>query len=285
MATKNFTITYTAGAGLKLAVFRLSDGYVLDFADNAFKSTVGGATTPYSSGTELTAPGGASFSVYKVALDLSHVNSSGTAADFLIDWYTDTSLTNCVSVTELISVVSSDLETTGGGGGGLDAAGVRDAVGLASANLDTQLAALAGYIDTEVAAIKAKTDLIGTSSLIADAGITSAKFAAGAIDAAAIATDAFGSLELAAGAATEIATAVSSTLGLGGTVAELTGPVDTANATLNQLVMGLAMQILNRADSDAEGNITVYNAADSAVWTQAATTDGATISRAKGVSP
>lgn len=40
------------------------------------------------------------------------------------------------------------------GGGGLDAAGVRAAVGLASANLDTQL----GTIDTVVDAIKAKTD-------------------------------------------------------------------------------------------------------------------------------
>lgn len=35
----------------------------------------------------------------------------------------------------------------------LDAAGVRAAVGLASANLDTQLAAIAGYIDTEIGAI------------------------------------------------------------------------------------------------------------------------------------
>lgn len=50
-------------------------------------------------------------------------------------------------------------------GGGLDAAGVRAAVGLASDNLDTQLNSLGstlvtigGYIDTEVAAIKAKTD-------------------------------------------------------------------------------------------------------------------------------
>jgi hypothetical protein len=40
----------------------------------------------------------------------------------------------------------------------LDAAGTRAAVGLASADLDTQLAAIAAYIDTEVAAIKAKTD-------------------------------------------------------------------------------------------------------------------------------
>lgn len=40
----------------------------------------------------------------------------------------------------------------------LDAAGVRGAVGLGGANLDAQLAVIASYIDTEVAAIKAKTD-------------------------------------------------------------------------------------------------------------------------------
>jgi len=44
------------------------------------------------------------------------------------------------------------------GGSGLDAAGVRAAVGLASANLDTQLTAIDDFLDTEIAAIKAKTD-------------------------------------------------------------------------------------------------------------------------------
>jgi len=44
------------------------------------------------------------------------------------------------------------------GGSGLDAAGVRAAIGLAAANLDTQLTAIDDYLDTEVAAIKAKTD-------------------------------------------------------------------------------------------------------------------------------
>lgn len=57
--------------------------------------------------------------------------------------------------------------TTATGFSTLDAAGVRAALGMASANLDTQLgllataatlATVAGYIDTEVAAIKAKTD-------------------------------------------------------------------------------------------------------------------------------
>jgi hypothetical protein len=45
----------------------------------------------------------------------------------------------------------------------LSAAGVRAAVGLASANLDTQLTAIDDFLDTEIAAIKAKTDLIPAS--------------------------------------------------------------------------------------------------------------------------
>lgn len=100
-------------------------------------------------------------------------------------------------------------------GSGLDAAGVRAAVGLASANLDTQLSTIDDFLDTEIGAIKLKTDLIpaapaevGSAMTLADGAITAAKFASGAIDAAAIATDAFGALELAAGAASEIAAAV-----------------------------------------------------------------------------
>lgn len=48
----------------------------------------------------------------------------------------------------------------------LDAAGVRGAVGMAAANLDTQLGAIAGYLDTEVAAIKEKTDQITSFDFI-----------------------------------------------------------------------------------------------------------------------
>lgn len=40
----------------------------------------------------------------------------------------------------------------------ITASGIRSAVGLATNNLDTQLSVISGYIDTEVGAIKAKTD-------------------------------------------------------------------------------------------------------------------------------
>ncbi len=72
---------------------------------------------------------------------------------------TDT-VTAAALAASAVSEIQSGLST-------LDAAAVRTAVGLASANLDTQistlatasnLATVAGYIDTEILAIKAKTD-------------------------------------------------------------------------------------------------------------------------------
>jgi hypothetical protein len=53
--------------------------------------------------------------------------------------------------------------------GGLDAAAIRAALGLASANLDTQLGAIDDYVDTEVAAILADT---GTDGVKVDAAST-----------------------------------------------------------------------------------------------------------------
>lgn len=57
----------------------------------------------------------------------------------------------------------------------LDAAGVRSAVGLATANLDTQLSTIDDFLDTEIAAIKAKTDNLPTDP--ADASDIAASFA------------------------------------------------------------------------------------------------------------
>lgn len=114
-----------------------------------------------------------------------------------------------------------------GGGGGLDAAGVRAAVGLASANLDTQLggiqtdtnaievdtqdiqarlpaALVSGRIDASVGAMA--TGVVTATAIASDA-IGSAEIATGAIDADAIAADAIGASELATDAigAAEIA--------------------------------------------------------------------------------
>lgn len=65
-------------------------------------------------------------------------------------------ITAAATAADFTTEVTSGLST-------LDAAGVRTAVGLASANLDTQLSAIDDYLDTEVAAIKAKTDNLPAS--------------------------------------------------------------------------------------------------------------------------
>ena len=106
-----------------------------------------------------------------------------------------------------------ELGPSGGGGGG-------DATAANQTTILANIATVAGYIDTEVAAIKAKTDLIPASPAsttnITAGTITTVTTLTNLptiptnwITADGIATDAFGSLELAAGAASEIATAVS----------------------------------------------------------------------------
>lgn len=87
------------------------------------------------------------------------------------------------------------------GGVALDAAGVRSAVGLASANLDTQLSTIDDFLDTEVAAIKAKTDNLPASPAAVGSAMT---LASGAITAAVVATDAIDADALAANAVDEI---------------------------------------------------------------------------------
>lgn len=76
---------------------------------------------------------------------------------------------------------------------------IRAALGLASANLDTQLSTIDDFLDTEVAAIKAKTDQLTFSTANRvdgqvfgmEAGVvTAAAVGTGAIDADALATDA-----------------------------------------------------------------------------------------------
>lgn len=62
-------------------------------------------------------------------------------------------LTASALATDAVTEITSGLST-------LDAAGIRTAVGLASANLDTQLGTIDDFLDTEIAAIKAKTDNI-----------------------------------------------------------------------------------------------------------------------------
>lgn len=99
-----------------------------------------------------------------------------------------------VSLAEVIRQIYDEVAGLNGGAL-LDAAGVRSAVGLASANLDTQLTAIDDFLDTEVAAILAAVDT-EIAALIASSIIRTNTAQAGAagtitLDASASASDDF----------------------------------------------------------------------------------------------
>lgn len=72
---------YTTGSNLYLVVTRLSDGYVLDFSDNTFKSA--GWTTPYQTFSSIRVLG-AGESIYTSDLDLDDVNASLTVMNVVV---------------------------------------------------------------------------------------------------------------------------------------------------------------------------------------------------------
>lgn len=115
----------------------------------------------------LGAPAGAS-----VSADIAAVNAKTTnlpaspAAVGSAMTLASGAITAAVIATDAIdsdAIAASAVTEIQSGLSTLDAAGIRSAVGLASANLDTQLTTINGFLDTEVAAIKAKTDNLPAS--------------------------------------------------------------------------------------------------------------------------
>lgn len=114
--------------------------------------------------------------------------ASQTSVD-AIDDYVDTEVAAIKAKTDQLTftVAGRVDSTTQAGVSTLDASGVRAAVGLAAANLDIQLTAIDDYLDTEIAAIKAKTDNLPASPAAVGSAMT---LATDAVSAAALATDA-----------------------------------------------------------------------------------------------
>lgn len=144
--------------------------------DSALKPTTAGRTL------DVTAGGEAGIDWANIGSPTTTVNLSGTTVKTATDVETDTAdiqsrlpaalvsgridasvgamATDVLTSTALAASAVTEIQT---GLSTLDAAGVRTAVGLASANLDTQIATLAtatnlATVDTVVDAIKVKTD-------------------------------------------------------------------------------------------------------------------------------
>lgn len=179
--------------------------------------------------------------------------SAATIADAVWDEVLSGHLTAGTTGKALSDILS------GGGGGGLDAAGVRAALGMASANLDTQLAAIDDYIDTEVGAIKTKTDFLPSAT----AGAAGGLFIAGT------------------NAATTVTTSFTTTFtgNLTGSVGSVTGAVGSVTGNVGGNVTGSVGSVAANgiaATSIATGAITNTKFAANALDAAALATDAVT---------
>jgi hypothetical protein len=185
----------TTTAQLGVNVVQVSgDGTAADNLETAYDDTAGAVpwmgiidqgTAQSGSGTTIVLRAGASFGDDTLIGATIHiVSGTGVGQRRLItDWVSatdtatvDTWVTNPdnTSVYKVYASAPASNASTP-----LDAAGTRAALGLASANLDTQLSGLDGkldtvdnFLDTEVAAIKAKTDsLTFTVAGVVDANL------------------------------------------------------------------------------------------------------------------
>lgn len=127
--------------------------------------------TPVAGDVKLSKDGGAAANVTNLPTAIAMGNStlwefSLTATEMEAE---QVNVTIADSATKAVEDSGFDVETYGNASAqhafdldtpaaSLDAAAVRAAVGLASANLDTQLSTIAGYIDTEIATILAAVD-------------------------------------------------------------------------------------------------------------------------------
>jgi hypothetical protein len=187
----------------------------------------------------------------------------------------------------------------GAGGSGLDAAGVRTAIGLSTANLDTQLSGLDGkldtidnFVDTEVAAIKTKTDFLPSATAGSAGGlfiagsnaatsITTALTAnvignltgnvSGSVGSATVVNGLAANVITAAATATDFTTEIQTGLATAASLATVAGYIDTEVAAILAAVDTEVGAIKAKTDNlpaspAATGDIPAASAIADAVW-------------------
>lgn len=165
--------------GCTLAVYGSTQGYwqFRQITDNALSGdtvTVDAWTvTPSGTITYKIFGGAPASATLPPAVNVVQISGDSTAADNAESFFDGTGYAGTNNTIPTVTTITSF------------AANVRSAVGLASANLDTQLSTIDDFLDTEIAAIKAKTDqLTFTVTNCVDANIEALNGAASINDAA-----------------------------------------------------------------------------------------------------
>lgn len=183
----------------------------------------------------------------KIAADVTTELQSGlatAAALATLDDFVDTEVAAILAIANKLDTAleldgavyrftTNALELSPTGAGGLDAAGVRAAVGLASANLDTQLGAIDDFLDTEVAAIKTKTDFLPSAT----AGAAGGLFIAGS------------------NAATTVNITGNLTGNVSGSVGSVTGAVGSVTGAVGSVTGNVGGNVTGSVGSVASGGI------------------------------
>jgi hypothetical protein len=257
VATRTLDVASTGEAGLDLSNVNFPVGAIpwLGISDNGTAQAVSGTTIQLRSAAAFPD----SNPVGQTVMLTSGSNSGATA---IIESYvsatdtaTFTSWSGGVSPTGTPNYVV--FGTAAGTGGGLDAAGVRSAIGLASANLDTQLAAIDDLVDTEVAAIYSRIGAPVGASISADiAAVQSdtndiqtripAALVSGRIDASVGAMAA--NVMTAAAAASDLTTELQSGLATAAALSTVAGYLDTEVAAILAAVDTEVASILSLLD-------------------------------------
>ncbi|MDP3911643.1 MAG: hypothetical protein Q8Q14_14755, partial [Gemmatimonadales bacterium] len=114
--------------------------------------------------------------VEEVVLTVKHADCFTESARVELVAYDPQDATS-LGLSRIDAAISSRLATSGYTAP-LSSAGTRAAVGLAAADLDGQLAAIAAFIDTEIAAIKTVTDLLPNGGALSDLATLEARLTA-----------------------------------------------------------------------------------------------------------
>lgn len=174
-----------------------------------------------------------------IGMTISITGGTGTGQSRLItDWVSSTdtaTVETWITTPDNTSLYEVYRTAPGSSGSGLDAAGVRAAVGLASANLDTQLGAIDDFLDTEVAAIKTKTDFLPSATAGAAGGLFIAGTNAATSITTALTANITGNLSGSVGSATVVNGLAANVITAAATATDFTTEIQTGLATAANL--------------------------------------------------